>query len=415
MGYVPPQGSGLTGVIKRSQLEYPTEDVSFAYLVAIGKVTAGGATWLQVAAVPVTSDAFTDKAVSAVIQNYTTPCCYGRYSDPSNYYACGIYIGATTADFIIEIDNAGTLSSLAAEAVDLDTSCFQEVKLEISGSTINAYRSPQNALGLPATPNTSATDTTFASGSFGFNAQSSGSYSQGGGELTAMLLAPGTQLQTAQRIVEVEVKDESPVFKQELVEINQLINVPDFLKQGVKRYEILKAKGFRDEEIEAVFGEIPQHQVDLSAVTWGSFDYKGEPTMLIAITGDNPYKHGAILRQEEYAKSKNLKVYKPPKDYAEAVEQYRMLKKDFPHWMAGKDNYAYQTLGWEELNYLQVADTYYGNIVDGIKPNAYKNGPDWEMRNELERWLKRLEHITALPDERDKHIKKLKEVEKKGW
>jgi len=311
--------------------------------------------------------------------------------------------------------SGGTLTNLASEAIDITLDTRHLIKLSISGSTLSGFRNDMSTAAV------SATDTTFSSGAYGILQLTAGgtNVSQA---LAAILLAPSSPLPPAQRIIEIDVagsgKENDPIrpnFKQRLVEISQLTNVPDFLKQEVKRYEILKTKGFTDEEIEAVFGEIPQHRVDLSAVTWGSFDYKGEPTMLCVVTGDNLYQTGAMLEQEDYAKSKNLKVYKPPKDYAEAVEQYRMQKKDFPHWIAGKDNYTYQTLGWEELNYFQVADTYYGNIVDGIKPNAYKNVPDWEMRNELEMWLKRLEHITALPDERDKHIKKLKEVEKKGW
>lgn len=137
--------------------------------------------------------------------------------------------------------------------------------------------------------------------------------------------------------------------------------------------------------------------------------------MLITITGDNPYKQGAILKQIEYAKSKNLKALRPPTDYREAIEQYRKLKVDFPHWVAGKDNYAYQTLGHEIFELFQVADTYHGNIVEGYNPNAYKKVPDWEMRKTLSMWKERLKRVSTLVEEKDKHMKKLEKVEKLGW
>jgi len=45
-----------------------------------------------------------------------------------------------------------------------------------------------------------------------------------------------------------------------------------------------------------------------------------------------------------------------PRDYMEAVSLYNQLRRDHPHWLAGKDNFAYQVLGWEELDWLQNID-----------------------------------------------------------
>ena len=92
-----------------------------------------------------------------------------------------------------------------------------------------------------------------------------------------------------------------------------------------------------------------------------------------------------------------------------------MLKQEFPEWIAGRHNYCYQVLGHEDFEAMQVADTYHGNIVDGIKPNAYKNVPDWEMRKTLAMWKDRLKRAEVAKLEAEKHLKKLEEVEKKGW
>jgi len=41
--------------------------------------------------------------------------------------------------------------------------------------------------------------------------------------------------------------------------------------------------------------------------------------------------------------------------------------------------------------------------------------PDHELRAILENWLLKLVKVRVLQEERDKHIRKLKEVLKRGW
>jgi hypothetical protein len=238
----------------------------------------------------------------------------------------------------------------------------------------------------------------------------------------ARLLAPVTPLPPAQAIIEVEVEGGGeepyrPLLSRNLVEISQLTGLPEFLYQEAKKYQILVNKGFTDDEIKLLLGYIPQHQIDLASVTWGAFEFKEDsPTNIIIITGDNPYQQGAVERQAEQARSKNLKVLRPPRNYGEAVKQYNQLKQEFTHWLAGKDNYAYQTLGLEELDLLQNVDFYHGELVEHrTHYQQLRQVQDFEMWRRLEELERRLEKVEVLAEERDKHMEKLKTIKRLGW
>lgn len=399
--------------ITREKLEYPTENVFLTYLSAISKIEHHKGNAGRPSAYGVrTVDSFADKAVYSSVRAYADQGLWGRYVDANNWYESFIKQAETTKDHKIQkiVDGSGTV--LAYESVDLSNYTHQ-LKLTISGSTIKSTRDDASS------PQISATDTTFTSGGFGgFSATSE--KNDIFGFLDIRLLPPSSKLPFAKVILEMEMIENNgiftPSFKQELVEISKLKGLPPFMYKEAKKYEILRKKGFTDEEIMILFDYIPQHQVDLASITWGAFEHSKEyPIAIITVVGDNPYKQGAIQKQIAHAKAKGLRVLKPPKDYREAIEQYRRLKADFPHWVVGKDNWAYQTLGHEIFDLFQVADTYHGNIVEGYKPNAYKKVPDWEMRKTLAMWKERLKRVSTLVEERDKHMKKLEEVEKKGW
>jgi hypothetical protein len=166
-----------------------------------------------------------------------------------------------------------------------------------------------------------------------------------------------------------------------------------------------------------LLGYIPQHQIDLASVTWGAFEFKEDsPTNIIIITGDNPYQQGAVERQAEQARSKNLRVLDPPRNYGEAVAQYNQIKRDYPYWLAGKDNYAYQTLGLEELDLFQNIDFYYGELIEHkTHYQQLKRIPDFEMWRRLEVLEEKLSKVTVLTKERDKHLAKIREVKRLGW
>ena len=111
-----------------------------------------------------------------------------------------------------------------------------------------------------------------------------------------------------------------------------------------------------------------------------------------------------------------MRALAPPKDFSEAVEQYSKLEKDFPHWLAGKDNYAYQALGWEELELFAVVDFYYGELIEHkTHYDQLKRVPDLELGRDLKMWLGKLESVTVLTEERNKHVDKLRKVLKLGW
>ena len=400
--------------VTRAKLEYPTANVTLAYLGAINKatvLTANGVHGLFIG----TSDSFTDKAFEAVINvggsagtdTYMKVCVGGRVTTHKIYnsYLAGIATGLTTADFGIEKWVGRTRTTLGSEAVDIDVGTDMRIKISISGSTIKGFRVDMT------TPKVTVTDTSLASGSFGGSATTSfDNEPQTGSILLGLLLAPSSPGVRAQAILEVDV-----LSKHE-VPISGLEGLPEHLYVGVRRYEVLRRRGFTDDEVELLFGK-PQLYVDLNSVTWGSFEFSTKsPTNIVMIYGDNPYRSGAIDRQVEYARSKNLKVISPPKDYREAVEQYNMLKKDFPHWLAGKDNYVYQVLGYELFELFQIADFYYGELIDHkTHYDQVKQVPPSEIESEINDVIRKLEKVTVLTERRDKHISKLKEVLKIGW
>jgi len=414
--------------IARAKLEYPTENVSFAYLASINmvKVVSHQAAW---GGAVVTADVFADKAVIALVQVNNNMVLKARVNTSVNYYRQTTYLDRGTEDHKIEKSVAGTVSGLASEAVDLNNR-GQLFAISCSGSTIKGLRwlidgSPVSPLS-PGTPTAtiSATDTSFATGYFGLRSMRE-NYPHGfANEIASFLVPPLTPLPRAQAIVEVEVKGSGkpgdpyrPLTLEDHIEVTETLEVPDYVKQEAKRYNLLKAKGFTDDEIKILLGYIPQHQIDRATVTWGAFEFsKDSPTNIIIVTGDNPYQQGAIQRQAELARSKNMRVLDPPKNYGEAVAQYNKLKNDFPHWLAGKDNYAYQMLGWEELDLFQNIDFYYGELIEHkTHYQQLRQIPDFEMWRRLEELKRRLEKVEVLTEERDKHVAKIREVKKLGW
>jgi len=398
--------------IARSKLEYPTVDVSFAYLSAINKVRLIGQYDWDSGGV-FTIDSFTDKAILNVICDAAVLSIGRSQGDMKNRYAQFIYSGNPAKDHIISKVVNGTNTDLAYEAVNVAGGSQHLALFSISGSTLNGFRIDLT------TPKITATDTTFASGYFGpASAWSKGIRTP----LDAVLKAPASATPPALTILEVDVagsgKPEDPFrpnLTQNLVEISQLSGLPNFLYQDARRYEILKNKGFTDDEIKVLLGYIPQHQVDLNAVTWGAFEFSEKsPTNIIVITGDNPYQAGAIDRQKSNAK----RSFTPPKSYGDAVALYAQLKNDYPHWLAGKDNFAYQVLGYEGLEVLGVIDFYEGELIDHkTHYDQIKHVPDWELRNVLRMWGERLERAKPnLPvDEYRKHRGKLDKVMRLGW
>jgi hypothetical protein len=411
--------------VTRSKLEAPVRDVSFAYLACINKVS--WCAWIRSSYFLLTDMPFTDKSVLAFEQVNQITGIAGRLSDQSRLYRHAFDPAESTADHYIDVWTGGTSGTLmASEAIDIDNA-GRGGRLSISGSTIKGMRyeipTPVHPPSLPS-PNAtiSATNTTYASGYYGARILRHTTYHSGTDPASMWLLDPASELPSVLAIIETEFiegdaegEPARPLLCKNLVEVGEFARsaaLPSHLYVEAKRYEALKSKGFTDEEIELLFGYI-QHQVDLDSVTWGTFEFNPKsPTVIITISGDNPYKPDAIKRQKAKAK----KVFRVPKDYSEAVELYSQLKKDYPHWLAGVHNWCYQVFGLEEFDLLQSADFYYGELIEHkTHYDQLKQVPDWEIMNRLDELINKLSKITILTDERDKHIAKAREILRRGW
>jgi hypothetical protein len=329
---------------------------------------------------------YTDKAISGRMGDasaYQTGYyggLIGRGQPWGGGYLVRVLSGARTQDFSLQRDTI----PLASEAVDLTAAALRTVMISCSGSTIKAFRVDMT------TPKLIATDTTYASGYFGICPRLD--YNDARSLLgfidmliTARLRAAASAMPSALAILELYVegsgRPEDPYR-------------PAFSTSPSKH---------------PVYGD-----VDLDSVTWGAFEFYPDKasTVIVTVTGDNPYKPGAIGRQRAKAK----RAFKVPKDYGEAVALYNQLKKDYSHWLAGKDNFAYQVLGWEFLDWMQNIDFYHGELIEHkTHYDQLKMVPDWEIRNRLSELIERLTKVTVLTDERDKHIAKAKEILKRGW
>jgi len=399
------------GSVTRVKLEYPTVDVNLGYLMAIGK-----ATYLRTS-VPWsghgTVDSFADKAIEGYIFDayYASVTIHLiRVIDGGDAYMTGVYSGFSTQDLRLEMAKSGSITVLGYESVDLPGGRTYYVKASCSGSTFKVYREDMSVAKF------SVSDTSIAAGRWGRGSAGAKGSAFGDG----WLRAPSSPLPSAVSIFEVGVEGSGrsddpyrPLMSRNLVPISQLSGLPVFLYREAKKYEVLRARGFTDEEIEAVFGPI-KYKVDLDAVTLGAFEFSPDksPTAIVTVVGDNPYSLGAVERQRGVAK----RWWSPPRGYNEAVELYRQISRDFPHWLAGKDNFAYQVLGWEELEWLQNVDFYYGELVEHrTHYSQLKQVSDDEIRSRLNELIGKLSSMGVLGNERNSHIAKAKEVLRRGW
>lgn len=403
--------------VTRKHLEYPVEDASIAYFSVLNKTYTRRLPYTA-HIVEIINDVFTDKYMIGWGRNGLR--WQARIDLEGDGYTFEIRVEAETEDQVIVRWDDRSPTIIASKAVDLDDRGYMIYACAVgSDLAFGVY----DLLGTEV----NTTDTTYTSGYFGFGQANRIASRIPIAPHSCYLSTDGTLEEDppslAKVILEVEVTEDCsleklfrPNLKRELVEISRVDKIPEYLRREAKRYYVLRQRGFSDDEVEALLGYVPQHRVDTAAVSWGAFDYRrGDSRMLIVVFSDNPYRDGAIEKQKEYVRSRGFRVLRAPADYREAVEQYKTLKKEFPNLIAGKDNYASITLGEEAFRLFQVADTYYGNIVEGIRPDAYKNVSEQVMRRALNRWIERLKRVTVLTEERDKHIEKLKRVLKIGW
>lgn len=350
--------------ILRDWLEYPTEDVTLAFLAAINKilvdVPAGGI--VPTAEYVVTFDDFADKALKSVVMDSTGQI--GRWNSVDDFYTFYLDAGATEDTRIYTI-SAGSATAIAGTDQGFDADTRHLCKFSISGSTLLGYLDDLTTYLL------SATDTTFASGKYGTITSMTGGRDNMSG-LPAMLVAPSSNGPRAKAVMEIDVTG---------------------------------AGTWDDPKRPNLLQDYP--------VTWGAFDYKGGSTMVVVILDGSDEN---IQAQLDNAKSKGYVALDVPDttSYQDAVDMFNQVKK--AEMIAGKDNFVFNVLGTKETELFQNADFYYGELVEHkTHYDQLKKVPDWEMWRRLDYLEDELSKVTILTEERDKHLNKVREVKKLGW
>jgi len=252
---------GMPAEITRVQLEYPTVDVTLAYLEVRKKAEPKRDVWFD----PDTNyglvsiDTFADKAIESLGRAYAGNVA--RYSGYQNTYATTVYIPAATADFKLEKKVANVYTELGAEAVDLDDR-YHLTKFSASGSTLNAFREDL------VTPKISVIDTSFTSGKIG--AYHRWDYPSGL-QFYAYLRAPSSPAAPIVGFFEVPIigsgTSDDP-FRADLP--TELAWEWPLNPEAEKKYNVLRPKGFSDEEIEILAPEIAACRVNCLAVTYSA-------------------------------------------------------------------------------------------------------------------------------------------------
>jgi hypothetical protein len=399
--------------VTRAKLEYPTVDVEMAYLLVIDKAHWGAVRGGTVGARLVTNDSFTDKAVRAIalIGSDLGHLCIGRWSAIGTHYHNFINTTATTADHKIQKIVAGTITVLATEAVDLSSKQPYTVMFSVSGSTLKSFRSDAVSDILPITPQLTATDTALTSGRFGIGNRADVSHD--GTIVFGRLLAPVSPGSEASAVIEASVTGSGslddpyrPALAQELIEIDPAdVSIPDFLRLEKRRYDMLRAKGFTDDEIRLLLGYVPQHQIDKLAVSWGAIDFRSDsasgkpiaPTYLVAIYDVSE----KTLKHVGYARRKNLRVYTSPFD----IKTIHSIESRDRDWLITENELAYQLLGREDLEVDAVADFYERELIN---LGRIKDVEPWILDQTLDMWIERAKRLG-----RDKALEKLMRAKKR--
>ncbi|MEM1523418.1 MAG: hypothetical protein QXU69_10335 [Thermofilaceae archaeon] len=278
------------GSVTRAKLEYPTANVSFAYLASIDKVVyCSSYTWGFFTLV---RDVFADKAVFAAVQINAHPNLAARVQDYNDFYYNQYNPGASGADHSLLKLVAGAVASLATEAIDIDNK-GRGLAISCVGSTIKSMRfeltTVKDPLALP-TPNAtiSATDTSFASGYFGYRNLRE-TYSHGGTTPDAVYLkAPMSPSPQPIAYFEVPVVGSGTLDDPFRAQMSELLDWEWSLNPLAKRkYDVLRSKGFTDEDIITLFPEILSVRVNRLALTHSSLiktdRATGRPTEYVAI------------------------------------------------------------------------------------------------------------------------------------
>ena len=373
--------------IPRSKLEYPTVDVTIAYLAAINKMYHPGGGGSRGAAYKiVTIDSFTDKTIEGMLRDRML--FTARYKDVNNWYEQIFTTGASSSDHQIAKYVDGTRTILGYEAVDLGANSVYYFAFSLSGSTLKGFREDLT------TPKISVTDTTFPSGQFGVMSTSGTNDTY---PIACKLNPPMTRLPRPVVILEYYVdgtgREEDPIrpaMPTNLVDILKLDNAPDYLRAEARVYSKLKEQGYSDEEIEFIIGSKPNPYVDVLAVSWGAIDYRDTATMIVTV-----YDIGAefldpkrIDRHVEYVKGKNL-LCRFIKDSV-IDEIYKEIYKAYGELVISLNEFKYHVIGDPKYEILGICDFYEREVVNlsRLKPS---NVVDFEET--ITMWINRAKRM----------------------
>ena len=278
--------------VTREKLEYPTHGVSFAYLSCINQLMY--CSCLTDGVLILTREVFADKAVLGFLQINDYALLVGRVQDRNNFYTARFVTSASAADFDMGKYVAGSWTRLAYDAVNLDTT-GRGAALSITGTSLKAMRyepsTPVDPLNMPSPARTlTATDTTFANGRWGYRNLRATSPHGGGHPDSIYVMNPMSPSPQPVAYYEVPVvgsgTEEDPYRAQmpEQVEMDWSVFPP-----ARRKYEILRRRGFTDEEIELLCPEVRMCKVNRLALTHSS---------LIVTDGatGKPVEYTAIVR-----------------------------------------------------------------------------------------------------------------------
>lgn len=289
--------------IRRFELEYPTVNVSFSYLSIINRVHIVSASVYGFAVV--TSDSFADRSVMAGVQVNAYSQLVGRLTNNVNFYLSFYNPGASAADHQLQKIVAGTTTTLATEAIDIDNR-GRGLRLSARSTTISSMRyeitTPVDPLNPPSPARTiSATDTSHTSGRWGYRMLRESS-PHGGTESAAAYLLPAATPQP-QPVLYLEVPvvgsgtPEDPFRPEMPEEVSWEWSLDPRCR---RRYETLKSRGFSDDEIADLFPDVLVCRTNRLSVTYSALiasdPSTGRPREYVAVVRlyDQPDRQGHL-------------------------------------------------------------------------------------------------------------------------
>jgi len=306
-----------TRTVSRVKLEYPAHGVSYAYLACINMLMyCQHSTWCMAI---VTRDSFPDKAVlSFMLPGSAHFDLYGRLQDRYNFYHTTLY--PNTFELGKRVNNV--LTVLASESVSIDGS-GRGLCLSITGSSPRAMRfelpTPTDPLRMPSPARTlTATDTTFANGRWGyrnFGEESTHGFSTPDAVYLMNPMSPSPQPVAYYEVPVVGSGTEEDPYRVQMPEQVEMDWGRDPLVK--RKYDVLKSRGFTDEEIEVLVPEVSFCRVNRLGLTVSS--------LIVTEPSGKPREYTAVVRV--FADDDGNGVLKPLDVRLRALERIKGVRR----------------------------------------------------------------------------------------